>query len=209
MAITDNITGIKIGNQEFLEGTTYNIEPRLSKTLQAFGLGTLSLNSALARFDVTRNRLTVYVSGVGSLGVPLPIPITAKFVLDGKASAKKTGVNQIARDFKVRSAGAGAYASTLTTELLGTVGIKNLKVGKVDKALNKGIEQKGNLSDLVSSKIKPSSSTFYASPGPIGSAIADLIGVTPAGNRATGLGAYASDFAAGTWYDASPFPLTL
>jgi hypothetical protein len=205
MALADNITGIKIGGQEFTEETTYNIQARLSKTLEAFGLSALTLNSALARFDITHDRLTVYISAGASIGdsSPFPIATTAKFVLDGKAKANRSGVDQTARDFKVQKAGVGAYLPTFSTELVASVGIKNLMVSKVDKT----VARNGNARDLLSSRVKAGSTTYYAPPGTIGTTISSLIGLTPAPDRATGIGSYASDFSEGTWFNTPPLPL--
>ena len=77
----DNVTGIRLGGQTFREGSNYSVGSLLGGLLGGLGLP-VSVTGATAQFDITRNRITLYLSGAASaLGLPPGLPQSWDFTL--------------------------------------------------------------------------------------------------------------------------------
>lgn len=200
--VIDNVTGIRVAGQTFEEGRNYSVGSVLGGLIGSLGLP-VSVSGATAQMDITRNRITLYLSGAGSaLGSPLNVD--AKILLDGKVKARRAGVAVTARDFKINSIGLGAYVAGLDpTEVLANADVKNLKISKAVKQI-----ARGKASRLLR-KIEPGSLDVYVSPSPLGGLLSGALagaGIVTTGLRNVGAGGYGADLPL-DWQTNSPLPL--
>jgi hypothetical protein len=201
MAI-DNVTGIRLGVQTFKEGRNYSVGSVLGGLLSGLGLP-VGVSGATAQFDITRDRITLYVSGLASV-LGSNYSVDAKILLDGKARARRAGASVTARDFKLSGVGAGAYIAGLEpTELVANASVKNLKISKAMKLLDRG-----RASRLLR-KLEPGSLDVYVAPSTIGGLLSGALagaGISTTGDRAIGAGGYGADLPLG-WQSTLPLPL--
>lgn len=202
----DNVTGIRLGGQTFREGSNYSVGSLLGGLLGGLGLP-VSVTGATAQFDITRNRITLYLSA-SALG--LPLNVDAKILLDGKARARRAGADVTARDFKLTGIGAGAYVAGVDpTELIASAGVKNLKVSKAMKLIDRG-----RASRLLR-KLEPGSLNVYQNGSALGGILSGAlagVGINTTNNRAIGAGAYLGFFpetgpGVTGWQSTLPLPL--
>jgi hypothetical protein len=187
---TDKLTGIKIGKVAYQEGTTYTDGTAITKLLSKTPLGGLgSLDNFEAQFDVTKKRLSIFVSGdVAAMG--FSIPLALKFVLDGNAKGKKN----VAKDFTISDVGAGLHAGGLVnTEVIANAEVNNYSINTAFRTLGK--KPNNLLKQIDRSSLEAYAGGNFA--GQIGSALADM-DITLS-DRSTALGGYASSFGADWW----------
>lgn len=187
----DTLTGIKIGSAIYQEGQIYTDASFLQGLLGGLGLGGgVGISGLEAEFDVSRNRLAIFLSGqVSAQGFNPDLDV--KLVLDGKAKGK----GAVAKDFKAEGLGAGLYAGAgFNTEVIASVETKGLKLKKAFETLSKDPEKLLKKVDI--------STLAVAAEGGYAGQVAGLLGqigvsLVP---RADAVGPFGADFS-GSWWN--------
>jgi hypothetical protein len=183
---TDTLTGIKIGGTIYQEGVTYTDTSALSGLLG----GQVDVDNFEAEFDVSKKKLAILISSdVAGMGASASVDL--KLVFAGKAERKGT----LAKDFKVKKLGAGAYAGGLAdTEVIANAKTTEaIGLTKAFKALGKNPEKLlrrvnlGSLDVYAGGSFAPQIGTLLGDQG---------ISLT---DRTTAVGPFGADFMASWW----------